>query len=85
MIEDTMFGSPTYIEDNSFATSHQTVNVYGQPEMKYEIRSEDAAVDVQVHRIYVHEKSTSMVEYMPSMNKYLGQMVAAKKAGLESE
>lgn len=50
-IENTMFGSPTYIEDNSFATSHQTVNVYGQPEMKYEIRSEDAAVDVQVHRI----------------------------------
>lgn len=49
-IEELMFGSSAYIEENSFATSHQTVNVYGQPEMKYEIRSEDSAVDVQIHR-----------------------------------
>lgn len=50
MLEEIMFGSETYIEDNAFATSHQIVNVYGQPEMKYEIRSEDTAVDVQIHK-----------------------------------
>ena len=49
VIEEVMFGSKTYLEDNSFATSHQLVNVYGQPEKRYEVRSEDNAVDVQIH------------------------------------
>ncbi|MDY4784097.1 AAA domain-containing protein [Pygmaiobacter massiliensis] len=49
-LEDMMFGSSTYLEDNSFSTGHQSVNVYGLPEKCYEIRSEDAAVDVQIHR-----------------------------------
>lgn len=47
--EEIMFGSKTYLEDNSFSTSHQLVNVYGKPEKKYEVRSEDNAVDVQIH------------------------------------
>ena len=50
-VEKIMFGSETYIEDHSFATSHQNVNVYGRPETRYEIRSEDGAVDVQVHEV----------------------------------
>ena len=29
VIEEAMFGSRTYLEDNSFSTSHQLVNVYG--------------------------------------------------------
>lgn len=49
LIEERMFGSRTYLEENSFATSHQLVNVYGKPEKLYEIRSEDNAVDVQIH------------------------------------
>jgi hypothetical protein len=48
-IEELVFGSKTYIEDNSFSTSHQLVNVYGKPEKRYEVRSEDNAVDVQIH------------------------------------
>lgn len=50
-VEKIMFGSETYIEDHSFATSHQNVNVYSRPETRYEIRSEDGAVDVQVHEV----------------------------------
>ena len=49
-LENMMFGSSNYLEDNSFSTGHQSVNVYGLPEKCYEIRSEDAAVDVQIHR-----------------------------------
>ncbi|MDR1080860.1 MAG: AAA family ATPase [Deltaproteobacteria bacterium] len=49
-LEQLMFGSPAYIEDNAFSTSHQLINVYSEPEMKYEIRSEDNAVDIQVHK-----------------------------------
>lgn len=38
------------MEENSFSTGHQSVNVYGLPEKCYEIRSEDTAVDIQIHR-----------------------------------
>lgn len=49
IIEKLIFGSRTYWEDSSFAASHQLVNVYGTPEKQYEIRSEDNAIDVQIH------------------------------------
>ena len=45
-----MFGSENYLEENTFTTGHQSVNVYAVPEKKYEIRSEDSAVDLQVRR-----------------------------------
>jgi superfamily I DNA and/or RNA helicase len=49
LIEELIFGSKTFIEDNSFSTSHQLVNVYRKPEKRYEVRSEENAVDVQIH------------------------------------
>ena len=49
-LEDLMFGDPKYLENNAFSTSHQSVNVYGLPEKCYEIRTEDTAVDVQIHK-----------------------------------
>lgn len=52
-IEKIMFDNPLYLEKNSFATSHQSVNVYGLPENKYEIRAEDSAVDIQIHKAAV--------------------------------
>lgn len=48
VIEREMFGHETYVYDNSFATSHQSVNVYSKPEKKYEVRCEETAVDVQI-------------------------------------
>ena len=48
-VEELMLGSKNYLEENSFSTSHQLVNVYGKPEKRYEVRSEDNAVDVQIH------------------------------------
>lgn len=49
-LEDLMFEDSNYLENNAFSTSHQSVNVYGLPEKKYEVRTEDTAVDVQIHR-----------------------------------
>ena len=49
-IEQLLFGRAKYLEENSFATSHQNVNVYGLPEQIYEIRSEDNAIDIQIHK-----------------------------------
>lgn len=49
-LEELIFNDPKYLENNAFSTSHQSVNVYGVPESRYEIRTEDSAVDVQIHR-----------------------------------
>ena len=50
MIEKIIFSSDTFIEDNSFSTGHQAVNVYSVPDKKYEIRTEDTAVYIQIHK-----------------------------------
>lgn len=49
-IEQKMFGDFKYLEKNAFSTSHQNVNVYGLPEQVYEIRSEESAIDIQIHK-----------------------------------
>ena len=48
-IEEILFGAPDFLYENTFATTHQSVNVYTQPEKKYEIRIEETAIDVQVN------------------------------------
>ena len=48
-LEEILFGQFDFIEQNTFATTHQSVNVYVKPEKKYEIRCEERAVDVQVN------------------------------------
>ncbi len=48
-LEKMMFDDETYLENNAFATGHQAVNVYDEPEKRYEIRSEEKAIDVQIH------------------------------------
>ncbi len=49
-LEELMFEDSHYLENNAFSTSHQSVNVYGLPEKCYEVRTEDTAVDVQIHK-----------------------------------
>lgn len=49
-LEKMMFNDDRYFENNAFATGHQSVNVYGSPEKRYEVRTEDNAVDVQIYR-----------------------------------
>jgi hypothetical protein len=48
-IEESIFRNENYLVDNSFSTGHQLVNVYGTAERRYEVRSEDTSVDVQIH------------------------------------
>ena len=50
-LEDLIFDDPHFLEKNAFSTGHQSVNVYGLPERIYEIRTEENAVDVQIHRM----------------------------------
>jgi hypothetical protein len=47
-IEQMIWGNPHYIEQNTFSTGHQMVNVYRKPERYYEVRSDSSAIDVQI-------------------------------------
>lgn len=51
LVEGIIFGQGNYLEENAFSTSHQIVNVYSKPEKRYEVRSEETAIDVQIHEI----------------------------------
>ena len=48
-IEEKILDNAHYLEENTFATGHQMVNVYRKPERYYEVRSDDSAIDVQIH------------------------------------
>jgi len=48
-IEEVIWGNANYLEENTFSTGHQMVNVYRKPERYYEVRSDDSAIDVQIH------------------------------------
>ncbi|MBN9657064.1 MAG: ATP-binding protein [Acidobacteria bacterium] len=47
-LEEMILGSRTYLEDNTFSTGHQMVNVYKRAERQYEVRCDESAVDVQI-------------------------------------
>jgi hypothetical protein len=49
-IEELLFKQSNYLEMNTFATTHQNINVYTEPEKQFEIRVEEMAIDVQIKR-----------------------------------
>jgi len=49
VVENMIWGNANYLEENTFSTGHQMVNVYRRPERYYEVRSDDIAIDVQIH------------------------------------
>lgn len=50
-IEKIIWDKENYLEENTFSTGHQMVNVYRKPERYYEIRSDESAIDVQIHGV----------------------------------
>jgi hypothetical protein len=48
-LEELIFGNRRYLEENTFSTGHHMVNVYLKPERYYEIRSDESAIDIQLH------------------------------------
>ncbi|MEX1027687.1 MAG: DEAD/DEAH box helicase [Candidatus Paceibacterota bacterium] len=53
IVEEMIWGNENYLEENTFSTGHQMVNVYRTPERYYEVRSDESAIDVQVHEKHV--------------------------------
>lgn len=47
-IEKMLFNEENYIENNSYVTGHDNVNVFGLSDMKYFIKANDTAIDIQL-------------------------------------
>jgi Superfamily I DNA and RNA helicases and helicase subunits len=47
-IEKTLFGSETYIYDNSDSTGLDTVNIFGVSKMKYLVKANESTIDIQL-------------------------------------
>ncbi|ANE50637.1 AAA domain-containing protein [Flavisolibacter tropicus] len=48
--EKHIFGQKDFIEKNSYITGHDNVNVFGQIEMKYFIKANEGAIDIQLRK-----------------------------------
>lgn len=50
-LETILFNDKNYIENNSYVSGHDTVNIFGTSEMKYFIKANDTAIDIQLRDI----------------------------------
>lgn len=50
-IEKLLFQQSDYIKENSYITGHDNINVFGQIEMKYFIKANDNAIDIQLRKM----------------------------------
>lgn len=53
-LEKALFNDENYIENNSYVSGHDNVNVFGLSEMKYFIKANDTAIDIQLRDIKEH-------------------------------
>ena len=54
-IEKILFTDENYIENNSYVSGHDNVNVFGLSEMKYFIKANDTAIDIQLRDLKDHK------------------------------
>ena len=47
-VEKVLFNDENFIENNSYVSGHDNVNVFGLSEMKYFIKANDTAIDIQL-------------------------------------
>ncbi len=46
--------SKNYIENNTYISGHDSINVFGLSEMKYFIKVDDTAIDIQLRDLTVN-------------------------------
>jgi len=61
-IEQILFNDRNYIETNSYISGHDNVNVFGLSEMKYFIKANDTAIDIQLRDLKEHKTNDLTVE-----------------------
>jgi len=64
-IEKKLFNEENYIENNSYVSGHDNVNVFGLSDMKYFIKANDTAIDIQL-RDLTNGKETSTDSFFQS-------------------
>lgn len=73
-IEMLIWGNSTYLEENTYLTGHQLVNVYHRPERYYEVRCDEHAIDVQVHQHLGEQPNVSPSETSDSRGGLVERM-----------
>jgi hypothetical protein len=61
-IERVLFNDENYIENNSYVSGHDNINVFGLSEMKYFIKANDIAIDLQLRDLKEHKTNGLTVE-----------------------
>jgi DNA polymerase III delta prime subunit len=61
-IENMLFNESNYIENNSYVSGHDNVNVFGLSEMKYFIKANDTAIDIQLRELKEYNTNGLTVE-----------------------
>lgn len=57
-IENILFNDRNYIESNSYVSGHDNVNVFGLSKMKYFIKVNDTAIDIQLRELKQNKQIT---------------------------
>jgi hypothetical protein len=76
-IENMLFNESNYIENNSYVSGHDNVNVFGLSEMKYFIKSNDTAIDIQLRELKDHKTNGLTVE-SKNVNQNSGLKIVGK-------
>jgi hypothetical protein len=61
-VENILFNDRNYIESNSYVSGHDNVNVFGFSDMKYFIKVNDTAIDIQLRDLKEHKTNDLTVE-----------------------
>lgn len=61
-IEKKLFNEENYIENNSYVSGHDNVNVFGLSDMKYFIKANDTAIDIQLRDMNANKIDNSKVD-----------------------
>lgn len=67
-IEKILFKNENFIVNNSYVSGHDNVNVFGLSEMKYFIKTNETAIDIQLRDIKDHKSNS-----LPETNEHLEQ------------
>ena len=76
-IENILFNDRNYIESNSYVSGHDNVNVFGLSEMKYFIKANDTAIDIQLRDLKEHKPNDLTVE-RNNINQNSGLKIVGK-------
>ncbi|MBC8147865.1 MAG: AAA family ATPase [Bacteroidetes bacterium] len=87
-IEKELFDDENYIENNGYVSGHDNVNVFGISEMKYFIKANDTAIDIQLRDLknyktngLTEKKDLSQTEQLANQNgelKIVGKIDLSK-------